>query len=101
MLELTRTRPRAYTSVMSLLNVMAEKGLLDRSRRGRAFRYTPRVRQRQTLRDLAADLLDRAFDGSAMRLVAHVLEHAQPSGQELDEISRLIDEHRRKKGADS
>jgi predicted transcriptional regulator len=100
MQELNRTRPRAYTSVMSLLNVMTDKRLLGRSRRGRAFLYSPRVRQQQTLRELVADLLNRAFDGSAMRLVAHALEQTQPTGRELDEISRLIEEHRRLKEAE-
>lgn len=101
MQELNLARPRAYTSVMSLLNVMAQKGLLARSRRGRAFLYSPQVRKRQTLREMVADLLNRAFEGSAMRLVAHALEQTQPSGNELDEISRLIDEHRRKKEVES
>ena len=90
-------RPRAYTSVMSLLNVMDEKNLLRRTPRGRAFVYAARARERSTLRGMVGDLLDRAFDGSMEKLVAHALEQTDPSPQELDEIRRLIEAARRPK----
>src|SRR5262249_46972539 len=86
-------RPRAYTSVMSLLGVMTEKRLLVRKPRGRAYVYSPRVPQAKTTRDLLTDLLGRAFDGSASLLVSRLLEETQPSAQELDEIRRTIAEY--------
>ncbi len=92
--ELNRTRRRAYTSVMSLLNVMVDKKLLHREPRGKAFLYTARAKQRPTLRKMVADLTQRAFGGSARQLVAHALEQTKPSPQELDQIRRLIDECR-------
>lgn len=92
--ELHEMRPRAYTSVMSLLNVMTDKKLLRRKPKGRAFVYAPRVAERPTLRGMAADLLNRAFGGSTEQLVVHVLEQTDPSTQELDELRRLIDEYR-------
>lgn len=92
--ELNDMRPRAYTSVMSLLNVMNGKKLVRRKPRGRAFLYTPRVAERVTLRGMVGDLMTRAFDGSPRQLVAHALEQANPSSEELEELSRLIDEHR-------
>ena len=81
---------RAYTSIMSLLNVMAEKGLLDREPEGRAFRYRPRAERSQTLGTLVGDVWQRAFEGSASALVAHLLDQAQPTADELAEIRKLL-----------
>jgi len=83
-------RPRAYTSVMSLLNVMTDKGLVVRVPQGRAFVYRPKVLRERTLRRMVGDLLGRAFEGSAHELVAHLLDQKQPTAAELDEIRRTI-----------
>src|SRR5262245_19851221 len=61
---------RAYTSVMSLLNVMADKGLVARKPQGRAFLYTACYGREATQGRLLGDLLSRAFEGSAGALVA-------------------------------
>jgi predicted transcriptional regulator len=86
-------RPRAYTSVMSLLNVMTDKGLVVRVPQGRAFVYRPKVERERTLRRMVGDLLGRAFEGSAHELVAHLLDQTKPSAAELDEIRRTIAEY--------
>ena len=99
--ELNQTRPRAYTSVMSLLNVMVGKKLLRRKPQGRAFLYNARVGKQPTLRELVADLVERAFDGSAELLVAHAFEQTNPSPAELDQVRRLIDEYRSRKETQS
>jgi predicted transcriptional regulator len=91
--RLNRQRPRAYTSVMSLLNVMTEKGMLVRKAEGRAFAYSAALRREHTLGEMVADLLGRAFGGSAAALVTHLLEQANPDDQELDEIRRTIREY--------
>lgn len=85
--------PRAYTSVMSLLNVMTDKGLLCRTPRGRAFLYEPSAPREETLGALLDETLKRVFDGSASLLVAHLLGQSAPSRDELDEIRSLIDAH--------
>lgn len=82
--------PRAYTSLMSLMNVMADKGLLERIPEGRAFRYRPAVERAKTLGGLVGDVWQRAFEGSASALVAHLLDQAQPTPGELDEIRKLL-----------
>lgn len=82
--------PRAYTSIMSLLNVMADKGLLERDPEGRAFRYRPVVERAKTLGGLVEDVWQRAFAGSASALVAHLLDQTQPDAEELAEIRRLL-----------
>ena len=89
-------RPRAYTSVMSLMNVMAEKGLLNQEPKGRAFIYSAKVSRDKTQSSMLSDLLNRAFDGSANALVAHLLEQAEPNSEELDEIHKTITRFTRK-----
>ncbi len=89
-------RPRAYTSVMSLMNVMAEKGLLNQEPKGRAFIYSAKVSRDKTQSSMLSDLLNRAFDGSANALVAHLLEQAEPNNEELDEIHKTITRFTRK-----
>jgi BlaI family penicillinase repressor len=95
--ELNQVRPRAYTSVMSLLNVMVDKKLLRRKPHGRAFLYIARVEEQPTLREMVGDLVERAFGGSAQLLVAHALEQTDLSEQQLDEIHRMIEEYRSRK----
>ncbi len=87
---LNHDRPRAYTSVMSLLNVMTDKGLLVRKPDGRAFVYAAKAGRKRTMSRMVADLLGRAFDGSAHLMVAHILEEADPNGAELEEIRHTI-----------
>jgi len=69
---------------------MHEKGLLDREQSGRAHIYRPAITQRQTQKNLVTDLLDKAFRGSALKLVQHVLETKPATQEELAEIRRLI-----------
>lgn len=95
---LNDARPRAYTSVMSLLNVMTDKGLLVRQARGRAFVYKPRTDRGQTLRRLVGDLVGRAFEGSTSQLVAHLLDQTRPTAAELEEIRRAIEQYQQQRG---
>ena len=96
---LNEQRPRAYTSVMSLLSVMADKGLLVREPRGRAFVYRPKSDRGRTRKRLVGDRVRRAFEGSTSQLVAHLLDQTKPTGKELDEIRKAIEayQHDREK----
>ena len=87
---LNEVRARAYTSVMSLLNIMADKGYVVREPQGRAFVYRARKPRAKTLGQIVDGVLGRAFAGSAHELVAHVLEQSKPSSEELEEIRKLI-----------
>jgi len=91
---LNRRRRRAYTSVMSLLGVMTDKGLLKRRLKGRAYLYEPRVAREKTVGQMLQDLLGRAFDGSAASLVARLLDESSPSPRELAEIRDTIEQFR-------
>ena len=93
--------PRAYTSVMSLLNVMADKGLLRRSPHGRAFVYEPALPRERTLRSLLGETLQRAYDGSASLLVAHLLDQSAPGTSELEQIRTLLDEYESRRPAET
>ena len=90
------SKPRAYTTVMSLMNTMSEKGLLEREAAGKAFIYQARQRREQTLAGLVGDLMKRAFAGSAHALVAQLLETTD--AKELAEIRRTIENYKRKRG---
>jgi len=90
----TQTRSRAYTSVMSLLTVMTEKRLLKRRAVGRAFVYEAKAPREKTLGGMVNDLLGRAFEGSATALVTQLLDHSNPTEEELEKIRRLIDDYK-------
>ena len=94
-------RGRAYTSVMSLLNVMADKGLVTRKPQGRAFLYTATIPREKTLRRMAADLLGRAYSGSVSALVTHLLDQASPGQDELREIRAAIKEYEQRERVSS
>jgi len=83
-----------YTTVLKLLQIMTEKGLVTRDERTRSHVYRSRLSEDTTQRQLVTDLLDRAFGGSAARLVMQALDVSPASPDELKEIRRLLDERR-------
>ena len=87
---------RAYTSVMSLLNVMTDKGLLRRAPFGRAFLYETVSPREHTLRSMLGETLERVYNGSASLLVAHLLDQSHPSSLELEQIRSLLDAYQRR-----
>ena len=96
--ELNKTRERAYTSVMTMMNLMYEKGLLKRIQEGRAFVYRPVEEQRTTLSEIVDHLVGKAFDGSPSSLVTALLDQSQISEQELGEIQKAIAEYQKERG---
>ncbi|HZT44192.1 MAG TPA: BlaI/MecI/CopY family transcriptional regulator [Chthonomonadaceae bacterium] len=90
--ELSRERPMVYTTVLKLMQIMTEKGLVHRKEHGRAHIYHPAQSEENAQRTLVNDLLDRAFGGSAQRLILQALTDRKASKEELAEIRRLLDE---------
>lgn len=84
-------RPTQYTTVLKLMQIMLEKGLVSRDEKGKAHIYRPKLSQRTTRTQLVGNLLERAFRGSALSLVQHVLETKPASREELDAIREMID----------
>ena len=84
-------RPLADGTVRKMLGILLRKGYLSRRREGRAFIYRPRVDERNARRDMARDLLRRAFEGKASLLVASLVDGRSLRKGELDAIRRLLD----------
>jgi predicted transcriptional regulator len=87
-------RDGAYTTILKLLQIMADKRLVRRDQSARTHVYAAAFTEHQTQRQLVSDLLDRAFGGSASKLVLHALEARKATPEELAEIRRLLDERR-------
>ena len=87
-------RDGAYTTILKLLQIMADKRLVRRDESARTHVYAAAFSEHQTQRQLVSDLLDRAFGGSASKLVLHALEACKATPEELAEIRRLLDERR-------
>ncbi|WP_263408520.1 BlaI/MecI/CopY family transcriptional regulator [Terriglobus tenax] len=81
-----------YTTVLKQMQVMVAKGLLTRSERFRSHVYEASVPKQETQQQLAGNLLQRAFEGSAANLVLGALASKPVSAKELDEIRRMLDE---------
>lgn len=88
---LGRERPSAYTTALKLLQIMTEKGLVERDERDRTHVYRARLGEEQTQRQLVRDLVDRAFGGSAAKLVLQALATKHASADELREIRQILD----------
>lgn len=93
--------PRAYTSVMSLMNVMADKGQLTRTLEGRAYRYAPSDEPSQVRSDFLRDVWKRVFGSSTESLALHLLEVSEPSEQELNAIRSAIDAYRAERSGEA
>ena len=93
---LARDRQAAYTTALKLLQIMTEKGLVERDERDRTHVYRARLGEEQTQRQLVRDLVDRAFGGSATKLVLQALASKRASADELRDIRKAIDEARSK-----
>ena len=87
-----------YTTTLKQMQLMADKGLLSRSERFRSHVYEAGLPKEQTQRQIAADVLRRAFEGSAKSLVVGALSAQPASDSELDEIRRLLGTLERRKG---
>jgi predicted transcriptional regulator len=90
--SLARERATGYTTVLKLLQIMADKGLVTRDESARAHVYAARVPAEDTQRQLVRDLLDRAFGGSALKLVMHALAARKASPAEIARIRRMLDD---------
>jgi BlaI family penicillinase repressor len=92
---LSKTKPVGYTTVLKLMQIMADKGLVRRDEEQRAHVYSARVPQEQTQRQMVRDLLRRAFDDSASQLVMQALASKKTSPEELAQIRQLLDAYDR------
>jgi predicted transcriptional regulator len=90
---LSDRRAVAYTTTLKLLQIMTEKGLVRRQEQGRGHVYQAREEKEETQRRLVGDLLERAFGGSAAKLVLQALAAKRASPEERREIRELLKEN--------
>jgi BlaI family transcriptional regulator, penicillinase repressor len=94
-------KDNGYTTTLKQMQLMVEKGLLRRSERFGSHVYEASIPKEQTQRELAGDLLKRAFGGSARSLVMGALAAQPASREELDEIRGMLDAVAKEKGRSS
>lgn len=90
-------RATGYTTVLKLLQIMTEKGLVRRDASARAHRYAAKLPRERTEQQMVGDLVDRAFGGSASRLVLRALSSRPATPDELERIRQLLDQIEREK----
>lgn len=92
--ELLKRRKVAYTTVMTMMGILEQKGYLKKKHGERAYIYRPAQPKGKVVGSMVSDFIDRVFDGSAKPLLVHLLEQEQLSEQELTEIQRLMKERK-------
>jgi BlaI family transcriptional regulator, penicillinase repressor len=89
---LLEERRVAYTTVMTMMNILESKGYLRKEPEGRAYRYRPAQPERRVMTALVRDFVDRVFDGAATPLLAHLVTDTKLSKPEREALRRIIDE---------
>lgn len=84
--------PLAYTTVLSVLRGLEHKGFVRHEPEGRAHRFYPEMQAQRAATGLLERLVDKVYQGSPVRLVAHLVAERHLTPQELDEITALLDE---------
>jgi predicted transcriptional regulator len=90
--RLNEQRALAYTTVMTMMKILEEKGHLTRKKQGRAYLYTPVRPKSQVISGMVDDFLGRVFDGSAQPLLLSLVKDRKLSERDLEEIARMIQE---------
>ncbi|MBI3132474.1 MAG: BlaI/MecI/CopY family transcriptional regulator [Acidobacteria bacterium] len=96
---LSQTKDTAYTTVLKMMTIMADKGLLARDESERSHRYAALHPEPVVQASLLRDLMHKAFGGSALQLVQRAIDGEGASPEELDAIGRMIAEAKKAKGA--
>jgi predicted transcriptional regulator len=95
--SLQEKKSLGYTSVLKFLQIMTTKGTVRRNETHRAHVYEACLPAEQTKRQLAGDMLQRVFEGSASQLMMHALAGRKASQEEIQELRRVLDEYERSK----
>jgi len=94
---LLERRHIAYTTVMTMMKILEQKGFLKKKQVDRAYLYTPTQPQKQVVGGMVRDFVNRVFNGSAEPLLLHLVEDQQLTEKDLDEIRRAIRASRKAK----
>ena len=90
--DLLERRKIAYTTVMTMMNILEQKGYLKKTQKDRAYVYQATRPQKQVIRGMVREFVDRVFNGSAEPLLLHLVEDRRLSENDLNEIRRLMRE---------
>ena len=90
-------RKIAYTTVMTMMNILEQKGYLKKSSKDRAYVYQATRPQKQVIRGMVREFVDRVFNGSAEPLLLHLVEDRRVSEQDLEEIRLMLRESAERK----
>lgn len=92
--SLLERRKIAYTTVMTMMGILEQKGHLKRKQQDRAYLYEPALPRQQVIRSMVREFVDRVFNGSAEPLILQLVEDERLSKKDVEEIARMV---RRKK----
>ena len=95
--DLAEQRKIAYTTVLTMMGILEEKGHLKKTAGERAYIYSPTKPQQQVVRSMVREFVHRVFNGSARPLLVHLLEDPHTDPNELTEMEKLFKERRKKK----
>ncbi len=89
---LRQTRRIAYTTVMTMMNILETKGYLKKEKDDRAYRYRPARPERTVITSMVREFVKRVFDGASQPLLLHLVKEGHLSEKERRELKRLIEE---------
>jgi BlaI family penicillinase repressor len=89
---LLERRKIAYTTVMTMMNILEQKGYLKKTQKDRAYVYQATKPQKQVIRGMVREFVDRVFNGSAEPLLLHLVEDRRLSEEDLDQIRGMLKE---------
>ena len=89
---LRKSRPIAYTTVMTMMNVLEDKGYLEKKSNGRAHVYTPTRPRHQVVGAMVRDFVDRVFDGASSSLLLHLAKDSKLTERQRKAVQRIIEE---------
>jgi predicted transcriptional regulator len=92
--SLLERRKIAYTTVMTMMNILEQKKYLRKSAEDRAYIYRPTKPKKQVIKGMVREFVDRVFNGSAVPLLVHLIEDRKLTNKDLDELARMIGKER-------
>jgi BlaI family transcriptional regulator, penicillinase repressor len=92
----TATEPISHSTVQTLLRKLEHKGAIRHVERDRVFYFSPAADRTDVTNSTTREFVNRVFEGSASRLVSHLLEHERIPSEEIAELRRMIDEYQEK-----
>jgi BlaI family transcriptional regulator, penicillinase repressor len=94
--DLAKQRKIAYTTVLTIMGILEQKGHLKKTAADRAYVYRPAQPQSAVVGSMVKDFVNRVFSGSAKPLIVHLAENREISQEDLDEISKLLAERKKR-----